>query len=148
MMIRTIMHGSKDYEKMIALRVRALLAPIGVPASYIQKEKEKDDVLIGAFEGDDITGCCVLTPINDELVQLRQMVVDPLWQGKKIGAAIVQFAEQEAQHRGFTTLMMHARNPVIEFYSKCGYKVDGEEFFEVGIGHHRMMKKLSVNDQW
>ncbi|MBD0374701.1 MAG: GNAT family N-acetyltransferase, partial [Flavisolibacter sp.] len=43
---------------------------------------------------------------------------------------------------GFDILIMHARNPVIEFYKKCGYTIVGEEFFEVGIAHHKMQKQL------
>jgi N-acetylglutamate synthase-like GNAT family acetyltransferase len=142
MIIKTFDTGSKEYEQMIDLRIHALLEPIGVPASYIDRNKEKDDILIGAFEGDQIIGCCVLTPHNNGLVQLRQMAVHPDRQGQKIGASILQFAEKTAREHGFTTLMMHARNPVIGFYRKCGYEIAGEEFFEVGIGHHRMEKKL------
>jgi len=40
-------------------------------------------------------------------------------------------------------LMMHARDPVLNFYKKCGYEIYGEQFFEVGIGHHKMQKVLS-----
>ena len=39
-------------------------------------------------------------------------------------------------------LMMHARDPVMEFYKKSGYEIVGDQFFEVGMGHHRMEKKL------
>jgi predicted GNAT family N-acyltransferase len=39
--------------------------------------------------------------------------------------------------------MMHARDPVIDFYKKCGYLIAGEQFFEVGMGHHKMQKQLS-----
>lgn len=142
MEIRTILHGSGKYEQMIGLRIRALLNPIGVPVSYIKKENEKTDLLIAAFEGDIIIGCCVLTPKGNGVMQLRQMAVDPAFQGKGIGAEIIAFAEQKAQDEGFAKLMMHARNPVIGFYEKCGYQIAGEEFFEVGIGHHKMEKLL------
>ncbi len=70
------------------------------------------------------------------------MVVDPLHQGKKIGVAIIQFAEAVAKENGYSKLMMNARDPVIEFYEKCGYHIVGEQFFEVGIGHHKMEKNL------
>ena len=39
--------------------------------------------------------------------------------------------------------MMHARDTVMDFYKKNGYVISGPQFFEVGIGHHRMEKKLS-----
>jgi predicted GNAT family N-acyltransferase len=142
MEIRTIKHNSNEYEQMINLRVTQLLEPIGVPASYIEREKEQDDILIGAFEENEIIGCCVLTPKDKEILQLRQMAVKKELRGKGIGAAIIEFAEKVAKENNFSILMMHARDPVIDFYKKCGYEISGEQFFEVGIPHHKMQKKL------
>ena len=146
MQLRLIEFGSADYAQMKDLRVKALLAPIGIPPEYIVPEKEESDTFIGAFEHGRIIGCCVLTAKSREVVQLRQMAVDPELQGQKIGAQIIAFAEAVAGKLGFSVLMMHARNPVMGFYEKCGYLVDGEEFFEVGMGHHRMQKRLRFDD--
>lgn len=142
MEIKIIRHSSDEYEQMINLRVDQLLLPIGVPASYIEKENEKHDILIGAFKNNEMIGCCVLTPRENDIVQLRQMTVREDYRGKKIGAAIVEFAEEVARENNFSILMMHARDPVIEFYKKCGYEIAGEQFFEVGMGHHKMQKQL------
>lgn len=142
MTVRTIAFHSQEYEQMIQLRINTLLNPIGVPSGYINPQKEKNDVFIGAFEEDLLIGCCILTPIDKETVQLRQMVVDPPFQGKHIGAALIQFAEEVARQHQYGTLLLHARNPVMGFYKKCGYQVTGDEFFEVGIGHHKMQKSL------
>ena len=119
-----------------------LLSPVGVPASFIVPEQEKNDVFIGAMENDNVIGCCILTPKDTSIIQLRQMVVHPSHQGKGIGAAIIDFAEQFARVSNYKILMMHARDTAIEFYTKCGYVVTGEMFFEVGIGHHQMQKVL------
>ena len=143
MNIRIIQHNSADYEQMIALRVSQLLNPIGVPASYIAIENEKNDFLIGAFENNEIIGCCVLTPAANRVIQLRQMAVLSDYRGKGIGAAIIRFAEKVANENNFSTLIMHARDPVIDFYKKCGYEIYDEPFVEVGIGHHKMKKQLS-----
>jgi N-acetylglutamate synthase-like GNAT family acetyltransferase len=142
MEMRIIQHNSNEYEQMLELRISQLLEPIGVPASYINREKERNDFLIGAFETGEIIGCCVLTPKDKQTIQLRQMTVRSDHRGKKIGAAIIEYAEKVAREHNFSALMMHARNPVIEFYKKCGYEIEGEEFFEVGIGHHKMQKRL------
>jgi predicted GNAT family N-acyltransferase len=143
MEIKIIRHSSDEYEQMINLRVTQLLLPIGVPASYINKEDEKLDILIGAFENTEMIGCCVLTPRENGIVQLRQMIVRDDYRGKKIGTAIVLFAEEVARENNFSILMMHARDPVIDFYTKCGYEIAGEQFFEVAMGHHKMQKQLS-----
>lgn len=143
MTFKTITHLSEDYRHMIELRVRVLLNPIGIPASYIVAEKETDDILIGAFENDQIVGCCILTDRGNGQVQLRQMAVDTTLQSTGVGALLIAFAEDLARAKGFQLLFMHARNPVIGFYEKCGYRIVGEEFFEVRLGHHRMEKPLA-----
>jgi N-acetylglutamate synthase-like GNAT family acetyltransferase len=140
--IKLITTASPDYENMIALRMKVLLDPIGIPRSYINPEKEAADVLVGAFDGGKLIGCCILTHVDNTTLQLRQMAVDNALQQKGIGAAIVAFSEDFAKDRGYKILMMHARDSVIGFYEKCGYKISGDQFFEVGTGHHRMEKPL------
>ena len=142
--INCIQWGSVQYTQMLELRKTVLLQPIGVPFIYIVPENEKTDFLIAAFDGEHMLGCCVLTPRTNGAIQLRQMAVNTHLQQKGVGRMIVQFAEDIARQNGFQLLYMHARNPVMEFYTKCGYSVDGTEFEEVGIKHHRMQKRLVV----
>lgn len=141
-MLRLIQHNSREYEQMVQLRITQLLKPIGIPASYIDPAKEKNDVFIGAFENNEIIGGCILTPKDLTTIQLRQMAVRSDYRGKNIGAAIIEFAEQISREKNFSIVMMHARDPVIRFYERCGYKIVGEQFFEVGMGHHKMEKAL------
>jgi predicted GNAT family N-acyltransferase len=145
MQIKLIDTGTKAYEEMAALRRKVLLAPIGIPPSYINPQQEAKDILIGAFEKDRLVGCCVLTKLDVHTVQLRQMAVDASVQKKGIGAALLLFAESLAKEKGYQTLMMHARDEVLDFYKKCGYQITGEQFFEVGIGHHKMERALVVS---
>ena len=142
MEIKIIEHNSKHYQQMLVLRMQVLLNPIGIPFSYINVNKEKYDILIGAFEQEVLIGCCVLTRKDKETVQLRQMAVATEQQQKGIGAAIVLFAENWARQNGYSIVIMHARNNVIAFYQKCGYEIVGKEFMEVGIAHRQMQKQL------
>ncbi len=143
MKLKTIIHLSDAYRQMIELRTRVLLLPSGIPASYIVPENERTDTLIGAFEADAILGCCVLSGRGSAQVQLRQMAVDDRLQGQRIGAALVAFAEKKAQEMGFTLLYLHARTPVVGFYKKCGYTINGPEFTEAGLQHYRMEKQIA-----
>lgn len=144
MTIRLIHTNTADYEAMIALRMKVLLDPIGIPRSYINPQKEAADLLVAAFTGDELIGCCVLTHVDDATIQLRQMAVANNLQQKGVGKAIVAFAEGTAKQKGYTTLMMHARETVVDFYKKCGYRISGGRFFEVGIGHFKMEKQLAL----
>ena len=127
---------------MVNLRFEIMRKPLGLTFSPEELAKEKNDILIGAFDEDEIMGCCILSDTHDGCVRLRQMAVQKNMQGKGIGESIITFAENLARDKGFKALTMHARDTAIGFYEKYGYKVKGEQFIEINIPHHIMEKKL------
>lgn len=142
MKIEIIQHGTPAYEQMVALRMEILRKPLGLQFTPEQLAEEATDFHVAAFENDKMLGCCVLTHVNAQTIQLRQMAVSNEQQGKGLGREIVAFAEQFSRQNGYTTLMMHARKTAIGFYKKAGYEVKGEEFIEVTIPHYEMIKTL------
>jgi len=142
MALKIIDHGTPEYQKMIKLRDDILRKPLGLGFTSQELEEEKNNMLIGAFEDDIILGCCMLVEENPQIVRLRQMAVLNDLQGKGIGRALMNFAENIARDRGYKILSMHARKNAIGFYEKMGYKVAGDEFTEVTIPHYVMEKKL------
>lgn len=137
-----IEHGSPEYNKMVRLRDDILRKPLGLAFSREELEKEKADILIGAFDDDIILACCLLTEVDAQTVRLRQMAVKKNQQGKGIGHSMMLFAETLARDKGYRKLMMHARDTAIGFYEKQGYKTLGPQFIEVSIPHHVMEKLL------
>jgi len=127
---------------MVKLRDDILRKPLGLGFSPQELESEKDNMLIAAFEDDDMLGCCMLVEENSDTVRLRQMAVLNDLQGKGIGRALMGFAENLARDRGYKILSMHARKNAIGFYEKMGYKVASDEFTEVTIPHYVMEKRL------
>jgi predicted GNAT family N-acyltransferase len=142
MPIKQIDHGTKEYKQMVDLRYAILRKPLHLSFDPQELEKEKEDILIGAFEEEKILGCCLLTKIDNESLRLRQMAVQNNLQGKGIGASMMNFAENVARDAGYKKLVMHARKTATGFYEKLGYKISGNEFMEVSIPHYVMVKKL------
>ncbi len=142
MALKQIDHGSKEYQQMVNLRMDILRKPLGLGFTKEELDKEKEDILIGAFEEDKMLACCILTKDGDKCVRLRQMAVQNNLQGKGIGASMMIFAETLARDKGFKKLTMHARKTALGFYEKLGYKVSGDEFTEVTIPHYLMEKQL------
>jgi predicted GNAT family N-acyltransferase len=142
MALKIIDHGSNEYWQMVKLRDDILRKPLGLRFTQQELEKEKDNMLIGAFEDEQMLGCCMLVEKNPEIVRLRQMAVLNDLQGKGIGRALMYFAENLARDRGYKILSMHARKNSAGFYEKMGYKIASEEFTEVTIPHYVMEKQL------
>ena len=142
MAIKQIDHDSKEYKQMVKLRDTVLRKPLGLAFSQDELSREKEDILIGAFDEDEMLACCLLTKMDNETLKLRQMAVQNNLQGKGIGASLMSFAETLARDKGYKKLTMHARDTAIGFYERFGYKIKGDEFIEVNVPHHVMEKRL------
>ena len=127
---------------MVHLRNEILRRPLGLQFTPEELEQEKEEILIGAFEEEKMLGCCMLIMEAPNSVRLRQMAVLNNLQGKGIGRALMQFAENIARDRGFHKITMHARKTAVGFYEKLGYRTSGQEFEEVTIPHYIMEKLL------
>ena len=142
MALKQVDHGSKEYQQMVNLRDEILRQPLGLSLTVDELNKEKDDILIGAFDDEKILACCILTKADNKSLRLRQMAVQNNQQGKGIGASMLNFAEIIARDKGYKKLIMHARETAVRFYEKLGYKLVGDRFTEVTIPHFIMEKKL------
>jgi len=142
MALKIIDHGSPEYRQMVKLRDDILRKPLGLGFSPEELEKEKENMLIAAFEEEDMLGCCMLVEESPQHVRLRQMAVLNDLQGKGIGRALMNFAENLARDRGYKNITMHARKNAVGFYEKMGYRVSGAEFIEITIPHYVMEKRL------
>ncbi len=141
MPLKIIDHGSVEYEQMVRLRDDILRKPLGLSFSAEELEREKNNILIAAFEEEQILGCCMLID-EPPSVRLRQMAVLNSLQGKGIGRALMNFAENLSRDRGYRTITMHARKMALGFYERVGYRVIGDEFIEINIPHYVMEKQL------
>ena len=127
---------------MVKLRMEILRKPLGLSFSPEELTREKEDILIGAVDDDELLACCLLTKVDNKSLRLRQMAVQNNLQGKGIGASMMNFAELVARDKGYKKLIMHARKTALGFYEKLGYKVTGKDFIEVTLPHCVMEKEL------
>lgn len=142
MALKIIDHGTKEYQQMVKLREDILRKPLGFSFSPDELEAERNNMLIAAFEDERMLGCCMLVEESPATIRLRQMAVLNDLQGKGIGRALMQFAENIARDHGYKVIMMHARKHATGFYEKMGYKKRGDEFIEITIPHFVMEKQL------
>ena len=142
MALKIIDHGTEEYQQVIQLRDVVLRRPLGLNFSNDELEQEKSNLHIAAYEDDQMLGCCMLVEEDTQTVRLRQMAVINDLQGKGIGKALMQFAENLARDRSYKRITMHARKNAVGFYEKMGYHKVGKEFEEITIPHYVMEKEL------
>jgi ribosomal protein S18 acetylase RimI-like enzyme len=137
-----IAFGSKEYDEEVGLRFRVLREPLGLTFTTEQLALERDDLHLGVFQAGALIAGLVLTRVSDEVVQMRQVAVEPALQGQGLGRLLVRESERLAREHGYREMVLHARDTAVQFYLRLGYQVRGKPFEEVGIAHQEMAKGL------
>lgn len=140
---RSIQHGSPEYDATVALRNAVLRKPLGLLLTAEQIQAEHSDHHLACYLDARLVGCLVLTPEAGGSVRMRQVAVLADYQRKGVGTALVLYAERYAAAHGYLEMYAHARDPAVPFYTRLGYEVVGNRFFEVGIPHFEVRKQLA-----
>lgn len=135
-------HDSEHYWKAVDLRTKVLRIPLGLKFTQEELMKENDQLHFVCIEHEKVIATLALKPLSMTNIKMRQVAVDDTIQKTGIGRKLVLFSEEYARKHGYTLMECNAREVAAPFYLKLGYKIEGDEFTEVGIPHYRMVKQL------
>lgn len=129
---------------MLKLRERELRMPIGFSFTARDVEAEGTQHHFGIFNTDEKLCACALVLIegNDKRCQLRQMVVEPSYQGRGVGRLLYEKVESWCRRLGAYQIQLNARVSAKDFYGKLGFSECGVEFNHVTLPHIKMTKML------
>lgn len=126
------------------VRVRLEVFVIGQNVDVLIEQEENDDQAIHFIAYDDqekpIAACRVL--LEEDCAHLGRLAVLKEYRGRHIGADLLLEAEKHPEVIKKGRICLHAQLHAKEFYQKCGYTASGEVFYEAGIAHVMMEKKL------
>ena len=142
MTIKIYSVSSENYKQELKLRNKVLRKPLGMNLFDEDLSQDALDIHMGVFEKDILIGCILTSPLENNVLKMRQVAIDNEFQGKGVGSRLVKFCEEFAIKKGYKVITMHARKTAMPFYIKLGYTVEGDEFTEVSIPHYEMIKNL------
>lgn len=112
-----------------------------VPEEIEVDEHEKDAVHFVAYDGGEPVGAGRLR-FFEEYGKAERVAVLPNSRKKGVGERIMKKMEERAAAKGKLLLKLNAQSHAEPFYSKIGYEVCSDVFYEAGIPHVAMEKKL------
>ena len=133
--------GTPAYDEAVALRDAVLRRPLGRRiADDDDLAAEVEQVHFGYFDGGRLVGTASLQETEGgSVLKMRQVAVDPAVRGRGVGRVLVEACEAYAKTRHAARLYCHARAVARVFYERCGWRVEGDGFEEVGLPHFVMV---------
>jgi N-acetylglutamate synthase-like GNAT family acetyltransferase len=94
-------------------------------------------------ENGEVLGVARMHESAEKQGQVRCVATATAAQGKGIGKAIMAYLEKEAKQKGWTEIVLEARENAVPFYEAIGYTIVAESYLLFGeIQHYRMQKKI------
>lgn len=127
--MKQIQWGTTEYEQAVELRCKVF----DKNATQLNLDSEVEDYHFCAYLDSEVVGCFVLTKINQDTVQMRQVAVNEAIRGKNVGRQMLVFAEDFVKEAGYNTIVLKSRKYATPFYEKHNYMQSSEEFAEAAM---------------
>lgn len=142
MKVEVVEFGSELHARAVQLRREVLRYPLGMDYTPEQIAEDAHKTVLAALDGHQVVGTMQITDEGDGWQRFRAVAVSPLRQREGIGRLLSTCGEDLVRANGGHSVMLHARYMALRFYGSLGYAEVGPWFYEVGMPHKRMDKRL------
>jgi N-acetylglutamate synthase-like GNAT family acetyltransferase len=132
-----------EWKAYYALRFNVLREPWNQPLGSEVLADEDLAIHAIAVENGEVLGVARMHESAEKQGQVRCVAIATAAQGKGIGKAIMTYLEDQAKKKGWTEIVLEARENAVPFYKRIGYTINAESYLLFGeIQHYRMSKTL------
>ncbi len=139
--IRRVRTG-EERDAALKLRHEVFCVEQGVPPRDEQDGRDPEGLHLVALSGDEVIGTCRLVFVGGT-VQFSRLAVGPPFRRHGIASCLLDAADSEARAAGARRVVLHAQTYARGLYTAQGYRERGPTFFEAGIEHVAMEKRLA-----
>lgn len=132
-----------EWKAYYGLRFHVLREPWNQPLGSEVLADEDQAIHAIAVEKGEVLGVARMHESATNQGQVRCVAIATAAQGKGIGKAIMAYLEVKARQKGWSEIVLEARENAVPFYKAIGYTIVTESYLLFGeIQHFRMQKTL------
>ncbi|MEY3918121.1 MAG: hypothetical protein RLZZ132_456 [Bacteroidota bacterium] len=136
-----------EWKAYYALRFNILREPWNQPLGSEVLADEDQAIHAIAVKDNEVLGVARMHESAEKQGQVRCVATATAAQGKGIGRAIMAYLEDQAKAKGWTEIVLEARENAVPFYQRIGYTIFAESYLLFGeIQHYRMKKALNLSE--
>lgn len=134
--------SDSELEGAFEVRKQVFVAEQGVPEDLELDELDMEAMHVVVKDGERIVGTARVLFLAASQAKLERMAILKPFRRRGIGKGIISFLDEEFKNRGTEQVVLHAQCSAVNFYKSCGFEESGSPFWEVGIKHVKMQKRL------
>ncbi len=141
----TLTQWRTDGAELAKVRREVFVLEHSVPEELESDADDPDSARVHHAVARDSSGNVIGTGrivLDDPVPRIGRMAIRKEWRGRGVGAAVLELLCEDARRAGFGKVMVHSQTHTAPFYFKRGFLSYGTEFYEAGIPHQQMRRKL------
>jgi len=137
-----IVVSDRELEGAFEVRKQVFVGEQGIPEDLELDELDMEAMHVVGKDGERIVGTARVLFLAASQAKLERMAILKPFRRRGIGKGIISFLDEEFKNRGTEKVVLHAQCSAVDFYKSCGFEESGSPFWEAGIKHVKMQKRL------
>jgi predicted GNAT family N-acyltransferase len=134
--------SDSELEGAFEVRRRVFVEEQGISEGLVFDEHDGEALHMVVEDGERVIGTARILSLTTNQAKVERMAVLVPFRRKGIGRKIISFLDEELRNRQVQLVVLHAQSGVVAFYKSCGFDELGSPFWEAGIKHIKMQKRL------
>ncbi len=140
-----VVESSSEFNDAFSIRDIVFIKEQNVPKEIEMDEHDDKAIHFIVYHTNNPIATARIRPYtHDNTVKVERVAVLKDYRQKGIGKELMKFIENESAKIGYTNLILNAQRHAEPFYGKLGYYIISEPFYEAGIEHVTMEKKIEA----
>ena len=132
---------STTYQDALTIRQDVFVKEQNIPLT-IEIDQETECLHFVLYDNNQPQGTVRLLDKGNNIFKIQRMAVLKKARKKGYAKELLLFAEKSAKGNGATKIILGAQESAVGFYESIGYTIESDAYFEAGIKHFDMSKKI------
>ena len=134
--------SDSELKEAFEVRKKVFIEEQGI-AEYLEFDGNDGQALhMVVMDGERVIGTARVLFLATNQAKLERMAILKPFRRKGIGRKLIYHLHEDLIKRQVEQVVLHAQCSVAAFYKLCGFEESGSPFWEAGIKHIKMQKKL------
>ncbi len=134
--------SDSELEDAFEVRRQVFVEEQGISEGLVFDEYDGEALHMVVKDGERVIGTARVLFLAAHQAKLERMAVSKHFRSRGIGRDIISFLIEELRNRQVVQVILHAQHGVVTFYESCGFEESGLPFWEAGIKHIKMQRRI------
>ncbi len=134
--------SDRELKEAFEVRKRVFVDEQGIAENLELDDRDGEALHMVVKDGERVIGTARVIFLANNQAKIERMAVLKPFRRKGVGRRIISFLNEELRKKQVEQVVVHAQYAVVGFYKLCGFEESSSPFWEAGIKHIKMERRL------